>query len=158
MAGLKPRTFVWVISNRLAVCERIGGHGFQHRRVRREEEIAWLREQGVNTVVSLLAGNQNLANYQAAGFRTYHRPLVGEFEPEDVREVFVILQQALSDPSAVVLVHRDLIDDVVAGVLAGYLMYSRLVDDPIVAVAAIQQIIGRPVGPEGRRLVPTRTS
>jgi len=26
-----------VIAGKLAVCERIGGHGFQHRRVRRED-------------------------------------------------------------------------------------------------------------------------
>ena len=52
MTGLKPREFVWVIAGRLAVCERIGGYGFQHRRVRREEEITWLRNEArVNSIV-----------------------------------------------------------------------------------------------------------
>ena len=59
VAGLEPRGFKWVIAGRLAISERVGGYGFQHRRVRREEEIIWLAEQGINSVVSLMAGNQN---------------------------------------------------------------------------------------------------
>lgn len=158
MGGLRPRVFHWVIKGRLAVSERIGGHGFQHRRVRREEEIAWLKEEaGVNTVVSLLEGNQNLANYREAGFRVYHRPLVGEIEEQDVRLVLATIHEALSDPGAVVLVHRDLVDDTVAGVLAAYLMYAGLVDDPIVALDLVQHIIGRGIGPEGRRWVPGKS-
>ena len=66
MTGLEPRGFTWVISGRLAVSERVGGYGFQHRRVRREEEISWLKIAGVNAVLSLLPGNQNLASYTAA--------------------------------------------------------------------------------------------
>ena len=53
VTGLEPRGFTWVIAGRLAVSERVGGHGFQHRRVRREEEIAWrkgfLRKIGYKT-------------------------------------------------------------------------------------------------------------
>lgn len=154
VTGLEPRGFVWVIKQRLAVSERIGGYGFQHRRVRREEEIAWLKDAGVNTVVSLLEGSQNLSNYVEAGFEAYHEPFVGEFEEEDVERVFAALDQALKDPNAVVLVHRDLIDDTVAGLLAGYLVHSGLLEDPIWATAVIQEIVGRPLGPEGRRLIP----
>ena len=75
MTGLEPRGFTWVIAGRLAVSERIGGYGFQHRRVRREEEISWLQNQGVNALLSLLDGNQNLASYEAAGITLGHQPL-----------------------------------------------------------------------------------
>jgi hypothetical protein len=144
-----------VIKGRLAVCERIGGYGVQHRRVRREEEILWLRSQAkINTVVTLLAGGQNVANYQEAGFRVFHEPLVGEYEKADVDRVFVTLDAALASRSSVVLVHRDLVDDTIAGLLAGYLVHSKLVTDPILAIAIIQEIVGRPLGPEGRALVP----
>ena len=44
--GIKPRNFAWIIRDRLAICERPGGYGANHRRVRRQEEIIWLREQG----------------------------------------------------------------------------------------------------------------
>lgn len=155
MTGLEPRAFTWVIKGRLAVCERIGGYGIQHRRVRREEEITWLHvEAGINTVITLLAGGQNVANYQEAGFTVYHEPLVGEYEQEDVDRVFATLDAALSKPDHVVLVHRDLVDDTMAGLLAGYLVHSKLVTDPILAIAVIQEILGRPLGPEGRALVP----
>jgi hypothetical protein len=68
--------------------------------------------------------------------------------------VFKGLDEAFKDPQAVVLVHRDLVDDTLAGVLAGYLVHSQLVDDPILASALIQEILKRPLGPEGRSLIP----
>jgi len=144
-----------VIQGRLAVSERIGGHGIQHRRVRREEEILWLQEEaGITTIFSLLGGMQNLASYRDSGFDVRGEPLIGQYEPSDVQRVFNALDEALQDPTLVVLVHRDLVDDTVAGVLAGYLVYSKLVDDPILAAALIQEILKRPLGPEGRSLIP----
>lgn len=153
MTGLEPREFTWVIKDRLAVSERIGGYGFQHRRVRREEEIAWLKNAGVTSILSLLDGNQNLAAYEAAGFAVLHEPLV-ELEPEDVQRVFETIDIGLRAPGAVLLVHRDIIDEAVAGVLAGYLVHSGLIDKPIVAVHAVQEILKRPLGPEARAIVP----
>ena len=47
--GIEPRNFRWVIKGSLAVCERPGGYGPNHRRVRRQEEIIWVREQGFAT-------------------------------------------------------------------------------------------------------------
>ncbi len=152
--GLKPREFVWVIAGKLAASERIGGHGFQHRRVRREEEIAWLRDNGVTKVVSLLPGNQNLASYRDAGLEAIHEPIDGDVTSADVARFFAMLQRELAK-GAVVLVHRDYLDDTVAGLLAGYLVHSGLLGDRIVAAAVIQEIIGRPIGPEGRALIPS---
>ncbi len=156
MSGLEPRGFRWVIAGRLAVSERIGGYGFQHRRVRREEEIVWLKEQGINSVVSLLASNQNRAAYETAGFAFRSVPVDGD--PEEVEEVEVVfstLDEALGEPGASVLMHRDIIDDTLSGILAGYLVHSGMVQDPIVATSVIQEIVGRPMGPAGRRLIPT---
>ena len=50
-AGIPPRNFAWVIKDRLAVSERPGGYARTHRRVRRQEEIIWIREQGFGRVV-----------------------------------------------------------------------------------------------------------
>lgn len=155
MAGLEPRGFKWVIAGKLAVSERIGGHGFQHRRVRREEEILWLTDQGVNTVYSLLQGNQNQAAYEASGFAYSNHPILAEVEPFEALEVFEGLSEAMAPQGASVLVHRDLIDDTVVGLLGGYLVYAGLIKDPIVATSIIQEITGRPLGPEGRRLIPS---
>jgi len=155
VAGLEPRGFKWVIAGRLAVSERIGGHGFQHRRVRREEEIIWLAANGVNTVVSLLPGNQNQAAYELAGFDYFNHALVAGLEVGQIGEVFTVLDKALVRSEAVALVHRDIIDDTVVGILGGYLVHAGLIEDPILATSIIQEITGRALGPEGRRLIPS---
>ncbi len=154
MAGLEPRGFKWVIAGRLAVSERIGGYGFQHRRVRREEEIIWLAEQGINTVLSLLSSNQNQAAYESAGFRYYQYPLEATPEPEELGDIFATFDEALDRSDASVLVHRDLIDDTVVGLLGGYLVHAGYVKEPIVATSVIQEIAGKALGPEGRSMIP----
>lgn len=155
VAGLKPRGFTWVINDRLAVSDRVGGSGFQHRRVRREEEITWLVEEAqINTIVSMLPGNQNLAAYRQAGIATYSVPMAGPVSRQDVGRFFAVLDQALARNHARVLIHRETIDDTIGGLLGGYLVNSGMVDDPILALALIQQILGRALGPEGRSLIP----
>lgn len=157
VAGLEPRGFRWVIAGRLAVSERIGGYGFQHRRVRREEEILWLKEQGINTVLSFLPGNQNQAAYESGGFVFHSYPIDHELEGlEDVIPIYDAMDEALARAGSSVLIHRDTIDDTIVGLLAGYLVHSAMVLDPIVATSVIQEIVGRPIGPEGRRLIPTQ--
>ncbi len=149
----KPRGFVWVIPDRLAVSTRVGGHGFRHRRVRREQEIGWLVEEGVNAVVSLLAG-QNLRSYEEAGMSASLAPVDDDHDEEAVQAAFRALREGLAPSGAKVLLHRDFVDDTVGGVLAGYLVYSGLVRDPRLAAIAVQQIIGRPLGPRARALIP----
>lgn len=156
MTGLKPRGFVWVIADRLAVAERIGGLGFQHRRVRRDEEITWLtNEANITAVVSLLPGNQNVSSYAEVGLETYPVPIQGEITRSDCDSVYAALDEALTDPAARVLIHREIVDDALAGLLAGYLLHAELLDNPVLAIAVIQEILGRPLGPDGRSLVPS---
>lgn len=157
MAGLEPREFKWVIAGRLAISERIGGYGFQHRRVRREEEIIWLADQGINTVLSLMSGNQNQAAYKSASMRFFHYPIEDDLDSELAHEIFSMLDEALGEPGASVLVHRELIGDLLVGLMGGYLVHAGLIPDPIMATSVIQEISGRPLGPEGRRLIPAST-
>ncbi len=152
--GLQPRDFKWVIKDRLATSARIGGQGFQHRRVRREEEITWLVEAGFTTVVSLLPGTQNVRNYETAGLEVYLAPVDLDPEPREAEKVFPVIGEALAKPGSRVLVHRNFVDDTVAGLLAGFVVFAGLVDDPRVAAMVIQEIIGRPLGPTARALIP----
>ena len=154
MIGLKPRQFVWVIAGRLAVCERIGGYGFQHRRVRREEEITWLgNEAKITAVVSLLPGNQNASAYHEAGFEVYHRPFTPEDENGDLTPFFALLDEALLKKESIVVVHRDSIDEGMGGFLAGYLVHAGYLNDPIIASAVVQEILGWPLGPKARAMI-----
>lgn len=152
--GLEPRDFRWVITGRLAVSSRIGGHGFEHRPVRRGEEIAWLREKGFTSVVSLLPSVHNIEVYREAGLRAYHAPVEFEYDQEAVAQVFPILHEALSEPEARVLIHKDAVDGTMAGILAGYVRYAGLVPDEMAAARAMEGILGRPLGPESRALIP----
>lgn len=157
ITGLKPRGFVWVIADRLAVSDRLGGSGFQHRRVRREEEINWiLREARITSVINLLAGHPNQQAYTDAGVATYSCPIVGTPSAAQVDAVYELMGQALGSDVSRALVHRETVDDVVAGLMGGYLISSGLLEDPILAAAVIQEIIGRPLGPEGRVLISSR--
>lgn len=51
--------------------------------------------------------------------------------------------------------HRDIIDDTIAGLLAGYLVHANYLADPIKATAIVQEILGRPLGPLARSMIPT---
>jgi hypothetical protein len=84
-------------------------------------------------------------------------PIEDDLDPEDVAEVFAVLDEAMSHNGASVLVHRELIGDLLVGLMGGYLVHSGLITDPIVATSVIQEISGRPLGPEGRQLIPTAT-
>ena len=152
---MQPRDFAWVIGDKLATSARIGGQGFQHRRVRRQEEIAWLVDEGFTAVVSLLPGTQNVNSYEAAGLEVCRAPVGLDSDRAAVDRAFATIHEALAEPGARVLVHRDFVDDAVAGVLAGYVVFSGLVDDERLATMAIQAVIGRPLGPGARALIPS---
>ena len=151
--GIKPRNFAWIISDRLAICERPGGYGPNHRRVRRQEEIIWLREQGFTCVVSLIPSPHNLHNYDELGLPYVHRP----FGPhEDARQVLGELYPEIKGMLATgqkVVVHQEEVGDRLAGVVAGYIRWSGMVPEGPEAIAIIEQITERQLGPVGRSLV-----
>src|SRR4051794_41980244 len=72
--GLQPRNFTWVIKDRLGASERPGGFARNHRKVRRQEELIWLRVNGFTRVVSLLDSPHNLHAYEEAGLADVHPP------------------------------------------------------------------------------------
>jgi len=156
--GLQPREFVWIISGQLAVAQRIGGYGFQHRRVRREEEILWLqKEASINTILSFMNANGNITAHEEIPFAMHHEIVPDAPNADEVQRAMRSLHRALNQPGAIVLLHRDIVDDTLAGLLAGYLMYSKMVVDPIKAVAVIQEILSRPIGPVGRAIITNAT-
>ena len=150
--GIKPRNFHWVIADRLAVCERPGGYGANHRKVRRQEEIIWVREQGFTCVISLITAPLNLHNYDEYEVVWRHRPV-----PEDDLDVFEFaffreLRTLLSSGERVLL-HAEELSDRVCGLVAGYLLWAGLVDDAPTVVNVVEQLTQRQLGPIGRELV-----
>ncbi|HUO47386.1 MAG TPA: hypothetical protein VMU09_01000 [Acidimicrobiales bacterium] len=152
-AGIPPRNFTWVVKDQLAVSERPGGFAPNHRRVRRQEEIIWLRNQGFTRVVSLLPSPHNLAAYDEESMAWSHFPLGPS---GDARETLLDLFRHVDKWTAAgerLLVHQEELGDRVMGVVAGYLLWSGRLPGGPQAMAAIEQLVGRQLGPQGRDLV-----
>ncbi|MCP3938715.1 MAG: hypothetical protein GY708_25485 [Actinomycetia bacterium] len=151
--GIRPRNFAWVIKDQLAVCERPGGYGDSHRRVRRQEEIIWLRQQEFDIVVSLTAAPHNLHNYDELRLPYLHRP----FPPQDdiaasLDRLFNEMQTML-DQHRRIIIHRDELGDHVSGLIAGFLVWTEMVPEVPKAVVVTESIFGRQLGPLARRIV-----
>jgi len=152
-AGIPPRNFTWVIRDRLAVSERPGGFAPNHRRVRRQEEIIWLRVQGFSRVVSLLPSPHNLAAYDDEGLAWSHYPLPATADPRPVlADCYRDLDRAVNEGTKL-LVHQDELGDRVMGVVAGFLVWSGRLSSGPQAVALIEHVVGHQMGSVGRELV-----
>jgi hypothetical protein len=151
--GIAPRNFAWVIKDQLAVSERPGGYARNHRRVRRQEEIIWIREQGFTRVVSLLASPHNLHAYDELEVAWEHVPMAPHADvPSVLAELYPKLQQWLSRGDRL-LVHQEELGDRLQGVLAGYLVFAGLVPAPAEAISVVERINSRQMGPQGREVV-----
>ena len=73
--GIEPRNFGWIIKDQIAICERPGGQTSNHRRVRRHEEIIWIREHGFARVISLMPSPHNLHAYDELNVTNEHVPM-----------------------------------------------------------------------------------
>ncbi len=156
---LEPRGFRWIIASRLAVSERLGGQGIAHRKVRREQEVLWLQKKAAITdVVSLLPYNQNIKVYRDSGLGAHQVPISDDVEHEERHSLYDRLRELLANPETRVLVHKDVIDENLAGLMSGFLVYTGLIPDPVQAVTIIERILGRPIGAKGRSLVPSYPS
>lgn len=153
--GIEPRMFVWVIKDRLAASERPGGYARNHRKVRRMEEIIWLREHGFSRIVSLLDSPHNLHAYDEMGM-AHTQVGLGRGGPElavRLPEVFGTISGLLDDPEERILVHLEEFGDRLCGVLAGYLLYAGLVETGPLAISVVEQLTTRQMGPPGREIV-----
>jgi hypothetical protein len=152
--GLEPRYFTWVITGRLAVSERPGGFARNHRKVRRQEELLWLAGHGFTHVLSLLDSPHNLHAYDEAGLAYEHVPLGRHDElPERLHDVYTTLAKWLDNPSERVLMHHEEFGDRLLGVVAGFLLYSRLVYEGPHAIVVLEKLTGRQLGSVGREIV-----
>lgn len=151
--GIQPRNFAWILKDKLAVCERPGGYGANHRRVRRQEEIIWIREQGFTKVVTLIPSPHNLHNYDELGVAWVHLPFGPQDDPHDVADRLYHELVGLLSGDGKVLVHQDELSDRVAGLMGGYLLWSGVVPHAPQATSIVERLLGRQMGPLGRDLV-----
>lgn len=151
--GIQPRNFAWVMKDRLAVCERPGGYGANHRRVRRQEEIIWIREQGFTCVVSVIPSPHNLHNYTELDVTSSHRPFGVHDDPAEVLAPLFAELRRLINGGGRVLLHGDELGDRISGIVAGYLVWTGMVPSGPEATSLVERIVHRQIGPVGRELV-----
>jgi hypothetical protein len=151
--GIQPRHFHWIIQDQLAVCERPGGFGANHRKVRRQEEIIWIREQGFDYVVSVSSAPHNLHNYDELGVRWLHWPFPHQEDLLSYLErSYGELRRLLAERRRLVM-HQDELSERLCGILAGYLVWSGMLPQPPQAIVAVERLTGRQLGAEGRSIV-----
>ena len=151
--GIKPRNFAWVITDKLAVCERPGGYGANHRKVRRQEEIIWIREQGFTRVISVIPAAHNLHNYDELALPWIHRPFAAHDDADRFLAEFLPELRSLLGAGDKLLVHGDELGDRVQGLMAAFLRWSGMIDDDPTALTIIERLLSRQLGPTGRDLV-----
>jgi hypothetical protein len=152
-AGIVPRNFTWVIRDKLAVSERPGGYGTNHRKVRRMEEIIWLREQGFTKVISLLPSPHNLHAYDELGVAWAHVPFPAHADVAPLlADLYRDLQTWMGEGQRLLL-HQEELGDRLMGVVAGYLRWTAMLDTGPQAITVVEQLLGRQMGPPGRELV-----
>jgi hypothetical protein len=153
--GIEPRMFCWVIKDRMAACERPGGYARNHRKVRRLEELIWLREHGFTMIVSLLDSPHNLHAYEELSLPHMQVPLgvTGGDLAVLLPDVYGTIADLLDDPEQKIIVHLEEFGDRLCGVLAGYLLYTGLVETGPIAISVIERLTGKQMGPPGREVV-----
>lgn len=152
-AGIAPRYFAWIVKDRLAISERPGGYARNHRKVRRQEEIIWLREQGFTRVVSLLPSPHNLHAYDTMGMTWSHIPFAPTDDPRVVLKDLYTQLREWQLAGERVLVHQEELGDRLMGAVGGYLLATHLADSGPQTIMIMERLTGRQMGPVGRELV-----
>jgi hypothetical protein len=124
-----------------------------HRRVRRDEELLWLKRQGFTRIISILPAMQNLAAYNEHGFAAGHYAIHhGPGQRDVLAACYVDLEQSLAG-DAVVLLHGDEVSDRLLGLVAGFLVWSGRDTSPTSALAKTERRFRRSIGSDGRSLL-----
>lgn len=150
--GITPRHFTWILKDKLAICERPGGYGENHRRVRRQEEIIWIRENGFNYAISIIQAPHNLHNYEELNLPYRHRPFKGD-ERDVWLSAFYHEVHELLRAGNKLIIHGEELGDRIVGIMGGYIRWAGLVDEDTKAIEVTERLTGRQLDPWARDVV-----
>lgn len=151
--GIQPRDLIWIIKDKLAICERPGGFGVSHRKVRREEEVIWLRENDFHCILSVSGAPHNLQTYDDVGVPYRHMPLLTTDDIDQwCRAFFAELNRLLSAGKRTI-VHAEEVNDQLVSVMGAYLRWLGVVNEPTEAVTLIERLANRALEPAARSLI-----
>jgi hypothetical protein len=121
--------------------------------VRRDEELLWLKHQGFGRVISILPVMQNLSAYFEHGLTASHYALRGGPQQKEVLEACYKDIANCMNNKTVVLLHSDEVSDRLLGVIAGYLVWTQKAPTIPTAVALVERLFKRSIGPDGRTVL-----
>lgn len=149
--GIEPRSLTWVLKDRLAICERPGGCGDNHRSVRRKEEVIWIRRHDFDCIVSLLSGPHNLHSYDELEMPHLHLPLGDAAAVAPILDAYEEITRRI-EAGERLLVHHERVDDTLGGFLAGYWLWLGRCADVPAALHATERLLRRAIDPRGREI------
>ena len=151
--GIQPRDLLWIIKDQLAICERPGGYGTNHRKVRRQEEIIWLRENDFHCIVSICSAPHNLHSYDELGMPYRHYPLLTSTDIDLWCSQFFADLNSLLSAGQRIIVHAEEVGDQVVSVMGAYLRWLGVVTESTEAVSLIERLTNRRLEPASRALI-----
>ena len=151
--GIEPRNFCWIIKDSIAICERPGGHTANHRRVRRHEEVIWIREHGFHRVISLIPSPHNLHAYAELNMPFEHVPLGPHDDAHMAMSVLFLNLKIWVARGEKIIIHQDEISDRLQGTMGADLLYAGLLANGPQAITVIEHVMSRQLGPAGRELI-----
>ncbi len=151
--GITPKNFMWILADQVAISERPGGIGSAHRKVRREEEIVWLRVNGFTRVISLLESPHNLLAYEEGGLGYLHIPLLRANKLPSSLQVLYMSMDKLTAAREKILVHADGLDDRLIGALGGYLLWSKRLTDTVRVIEVMEHLARIHLTTQGRNII-----
>ena len=151
--GIQPRDLTWIIKDRLAICERPGGFGASHRKVRRQEEVIWLRENDFHCIVSVSGAPHNLQTYEELRVPYRHIPLLTIDTIDEWCQSFFIELNSLLSSDHRTIVHAEEVSDQLVSIMGAYLRWLGVVKEPTEAVTLIERLTNRALEPASRSLI-----
>jgi len=151
--GIQPRDLIWIIKDKLAICERPGGFGPSHRKVRRQEEVIWLRENDFHCIVNISGAPHNLQTYDEVGVPYRHIPLLTSDNIDEWCKNFFTELNALLSAGNRTIVHAEEVGDQVVSIMGAYLRWLGVVNEPTDAVTLIERLTNRALEPASRALI-----
>ena len=151
--GIQPRDLIWIIKDQLAICERPGGYGASHRKVRRQEEVIWLRENDFHCIANISSAPHNLSTYDELGMPYRHLPLLTSNNIDEWCRMFFTELNGLLSSGTRTIVHAEEVSDQLVSIMGAYLRWLGVVKEPTDAVTLIERLTNRALEPSSRALI-----
>ncbi len=152
-AGIKPKDFRWIIADHLAVCERPGGYGSSHRKIRRQEEILWLKANGFTRIVSIMPTEHNLHAYEEFHVPYEHLPIP---KNADLKLYLPALYRSFRDAvenGERIMVHCEEVTDYLISIVGGFLLWAKLLENGPQTVTLLEKLSEQTFGNVGRTVI-----